>query len=120
MGSEGKDTGESWTLTTGCPFRCGEKIHQLLTSWQRSDRITLRCVPGEHTAECEGEKGINRQPQAVTPPAGGYGQETKVHRKRRELEPAKAADRQAQTGIVPIRSWFSAPRASARCEGHGV
>jgi hypothetical protein len=77
-------------------------------------------VPGEHTAECEGEKGINRQPQAVTPPAGGYGQETKVHRKRRELEPAKAADRQAQTGIVPIRPWFSAPRASARCEGHGV
>jgi hypothetical protein len=88
-------------------------------------------MPGEHTAECEGEKGINRQPQAVTPPAGGYGQETKVRWKRRELEPAKAADRQApwncaystgqaQTGIVPIRPWFSAPRASARCEGHGV
>jgi hypothetical protein len=77
-------------------------------------------VRGEHTAECEGEKGINRQPQAVMPPAGGYGQETKVRLKRRQLEPAKAADRQAQTGIVPIRPWFSAPRASARCEGHGV
>ena len=44
----------------------------------------------------------------------------KVRLKRRELEPAKAADRQAQTGTVPIRPWFSAPGVSARCEGHGI
>ena len=50
----------------------------LLTSWQRSDRITLRCVRGQHTAECKGEKGGSGQPQAATPRAGDDGQ-----RKRR-------------------------------------
>jgi hypothetical protein len=43
-----------------------------------------------------------------------------VRLKRRELEPAKAADRQAQTGIVPIRPRFSASRVSARCKGQGI
>lgn len=32
---------------------------QPLPSKWRSDRITLRCVPGKHTAERKGEKGIS-------------------------------------------------------------
>jgi hypothetical protein len=47
-----------------------------------------------------------------------YGQETKVRLKRRELEPAKAADRQAQTGIVPIWPWFQ--RTQGVCPMRGT
>jgi len=124
MGSRGRITGnvraERRSAPSGCPFRCGEKTHQPLTSWQRSDRVTLRCVRGEHTAECKGEKGISGQPQAATPPAGGYGQGTKVRLKRRRGVRPNAPDGRAQTGNAPIRPWLSAPRVSARYEGHGV
>jgi len=101
---------------------------QLLPSRWRSDSIALRFAFGERTAECKGEKGISYQPKVATPPASDYGQVTKIHLKRRELEPAKPADgceskrRQAQNGTCPhsatqsTRAWFSPDTY----EGHGV
>jgi hypothetical protein len=31
MGGKGRDTGQSRTLTTVCPFRCGEGTHTVMT-----------------------------------------------------------------------------------------
>ena len=94
----------------------------------RNDSIPLRFAFGERKAECKGEKGISYQPKVATPLASDYGQATKIHLKRRELEPAKPAEgcesnrRQAQNGTYPhsatqsTRAWFSPDTY----EGHGV
>ena len=55
------------------------------------------------------------------PQAGDYGQATKVHLKRRELNPAKLADKQAQKGnLSPFGYQVKLLVAIARYVGHGV